>query len=130
MGESEWGNFNSNWFKGKKNMTRPTLEEIKREGYKARIADLTAALELALAKLIKLEPPDSRAVSDEYVAMAAVHAGGDIVNDEARQIIAEGLAREAAQSLIEELDQLPFKVYRPQEGIEVLDATDPGPELK
>ena len=36
---------------------------------------LRKALRLALARLIKFEPGDSRAVSDEYVAMAAVEAG-------------------------------------------------------
>lgn len=39
------------------------------------IADLKAALDLALARLIVNEPGDSRAVSDEFVAMAAVASG-------------------------------------------------------
>lgn len=63
------------------------VNHLKREMYKARIAELSDALELALAILIKLEPPDSRAVSDHFVAMAAIHAGGDIVNEEARKIV-------------------------------------------
>lgn len=36
---------------------------------------LKAALDLALAYMSKFEPGDSRAVSDEFVAMAAVAAG-------------------------------------------------------
>lgn len=38
----------------------------------ARIAALEAALNLALEILVKFEPGDSRAVSNEFVAMAAV----------------------------------------------------------
>lgn len=38
-------------------------------------APLMAALSLALAMLEKHELPDSRAVSDEFVAIAAVHNG-------------------------------------------------------
>jgi len=48
---------------------------------------------LALALLVKLEPPDSRAVSDHFVAMAAVLAGGDIVSDAARQIVKDMLEK-------------------------------------
>lgn len=66
---------------------------MKRDGYKARIAELSGALELALARLIKFEPPDSRAVSDEFVAMAVILAGGDIVNDESRKIVKAALAQ-------------------------------------
>ncbi len=69
------------------------VNHLKREMYKNRIAELTGALELALALLIKLEPPDSRAVSDHFVAMAAIHAGGDIVNDAARQIVKDMLEK-------------------------------------
>jgi len=36
---------------------------------------LRKALTVALAALEKYEPGDSRAVSDEFVAMAAVHGG-------------------------------------------------------
>lgn len=36
---------------------------------------LRKALSVALNMLIEYEPPDSRAVSDEFVAMAAVQAG-------------------------------------------------------
>lgn len=39
------------------------------------VEGLRAALGLALAILGRNEPPDSRAVSDEFVAMAAVHSG-------------------------------------------------------
>lgn len=40
-----------------------------------RIAQLELALDLAMAHLGAREPGDSRAVSDEFVALAAVHAG-------------------------------------------------------
>lgn len=69
------------------------ISHLKREMYKARIAELSGALELALALLVKLEPPDSRAVSDHFVAMAAIHAGGDTVNEEARQIVKDMLEK-------------------------------------
>ncbi len=45
------------------------------------------ALGLALSYLIKFEPPDSRAVSDEFVAMAAVHAFPDQPEEKAMDII-------------------------------------------
>lgn len=41
----------------------------------ARIEALEAALGLALGYLIQSEPGDSRAVSDEFVAMAMIHEG-------------------------------------------------------
>ena len=41
----------------------------------ARIAKLEAALSCALKIWVKIEPPDSRAVSNEFVACAAVQAG-------------------------------------------------------
>lgn len=63
------------------------ISHLKREMYKARIAELSGALELALALLGKFEPGDSRAVSDHFVAMAAILAGGTIVNEESRQIV-------------------------------------------
>lgn len=66
---------------------RLTLDEMKVFGYKARIAELAGALELALCYLAQYEPNDSRVVSDEYVAMSAIAAGGAIVNDEAREIV-------------------------------------------
>lgn len=37
--------------------------------------EIAKALDLALARLIVFEPPDSRAVSDEFVAVADVAAG-------------------------------------------------------
>jgi len=37
--------------------------------------DVKAALRLALHMLVQHEPPDSRAVSDEFVALAAVDCG-------------------------------------------------------
>ena len=50
-----------------------------------KIANLRAALGLALKYLERYEPPDSRAVSNEFVAMASVAA--DCENDECMQII-------------------------------------------
>lgn len=51
--------------------------------------DLQQALTLALALLGQMEPTDARAVSDEFVAMAAAQAG--IQNQEGRDIIAARL---------------------------------------
>jgi hypothetical protein len=42
-----------------------------------RIADLELALEFALSRLIHDEPGDSRAVSNEFVAMAGILADLD-----------------------------------------------------
>ena len=53
------------------------------------------ALELALAILIRLEPGDSRAVSDEFVAMAEVlHNGG---SEESMSIIRAAQAQMSLQ---------------------------------
>lgn len=49
-----------------------------------------AALTLALKMLLKHEPPDSRAVSDEFVAMAAIQSGH--CNARIMAIIEKGLA--------------------------------------
>ena len=55
-----------------------------------RVSRLERALNLALDILGKREPPDSRAVSNEFVAMAAVSAGHEntavmsIIDDELR----------------------------------------------
>jgi hypothetical protein len=63
----------------------------------ARIADLELALDLAMARLVLAEPGDSRAVSDEFVAMACVQA--KLTNEECRRIIRAELAalREASE---------------------------------
>jgi hypothetical protein len=52
-----------------------------------RIADLELALGLALDWLIQYEPGDSRAVSNEFVAMASILAGIPDRIDECRKII-------------------------------------------
>ena len=49
--------------------------ERELEATSARIAALEGALGLALAYMARFEPKDSRAVSDEFVAMAAIHSG-------------------------------------------------------
>lgn len=67
-----------------------------------RIDDLRLALGFALDKLIQFEPPDSRAVSNEFVAMAAIHAGFDDRLDECRQII-----RDAASAMSARSDETP-----------------------
>lgn len=44
-----------------------------------REEELTLALDLALKYLAQYEPPDSRAVSDAFVAMAAIYCNlGDV----------------------------------------------------
>ena len=62
---------------------------MRRENLYERIVDLESALRLALHILWGFEPPDSRAVSDEFVAMAAVLA--NCANNESMQIIADGM---------------------------------------
>ncbi len=52
---------------------------------------LQKALDLALAILVRFEPGDSRAVSDEFVAMASVAAGNE--NDACLEIIARAMER-------------------------------------
>lgn len=54
-----------------------------------RVRDLEQALKLALAWLAPHEPGDSRAVSDEFVAMASISCG--LTNQECRDIIAAAL---------------------------------------
>lgn len=48
------------------------------------------ALTLALAMLQPHEPPDSRAVSNEFVALAAIQTGH--CNDRVMEVINKGLA--------------------------------------
>jgi len=62
----------------------------------SRYNDVQRALELALCILAKLEPRDSRAVSNEYVAMAS--AGTSHHNDLSRKIILEALERFEAEA--------------------------------
>lgn len=57
--------------------------------YQQRICHLESALALALYVLCGFEPPDSRAVSDEFVAMASVL--NHCENEQALQIIADGM---------------------------------------
>jgi hypothetical protein len=64
----------------------------------SRIADLELALELALAWLSRFEPGDSRAVSDEFVAMAAILCEARTDHDECRQIIRDAIATEAQRA--------------------------------
>jgi len=56
-----------------------------------REAELYNALSLALAMLAPHEPPDSRAVSNEYVAMACTLNGSD--DEKSRKVITDALAR-------------------------------------
>ena len=62
-----------------------------------RTVELQKALDLALAKLVRFEPPDSRAVSDEFVAMSAMAAGGEIVTADCHRIIDAALAAERSK---------------------------------
>jgi len=61
--------------------------------YSKREEDLALALNLALEWLIRREPGDSRAVSNEFVAMAAIEAG--LTDEACRQVIRDALARKA-----------------------------------
>jgi hypothetical protein len=56
---------------------------------------LKKALDLALCRLAPQEPGDSRAVSDEFVAMAAVAAGH--CDQPVMAVIEKALANEAAK---------------------------------
>lgn len=56
-----------------------------------RIEELTAALDLALSYLAPRERGDSRAVSNEFVSMAAILSGGE-ANLEALSIVKAALA--------------------------------------
>ncbi len=56
-----------------------------------REARLSDALKLAVAMLAPLEPGDSRAVSDEFVALAAVSVGED--DDAVMEVIEAALLR-------------------------------------
>lgn len=53
--------------------------------------NLKLGLDLAIAMLAPHEPPDSRAVSDEFVALAALSTGDDCIA--VMQIINDGIAR-------------------------------------
>jgi hypothetical protein len=63
-----------------------------------RVDELQKALDLAVIRLGAMEPPDSRAVSDEFVAIAAMDAGGTAVNDACHDIIDAALAEEKAKA--------------------------------
>lgn len=63
-----------------------------------RVADLELALDLALGWLAPNEPPDSRAVSNEFVAMAAIQYGSTERLDECRDIIRTALLALTAES--------------------------------
>jgi hypothetical protein len=56
-------------------------------------APVRDALGLALSYLVQNEPGDSRAVSDEFVAMAAIHAG--LGGEKAMAVIRDAIARTA-----------------------------------
>jgi hypothetical protein len=60
-------------------MTPPTIEQLQK------------ALHLALRMLQPHEPADSRAVSDEFVALACVHSGD--VSDNVMQVIETALSK-------------------------------------
>lgn len=71
-------------------MNNSTIETMKtNENTQERIIRLESALNLALHILGAQEPPDSRAVSDEFVAMSSVLAGCE--NTNAMKIIDEGM---------------------------------------
>lgn len=70
---------------------------------RARPSDLQLALDLALAWLVRYEPSDSRAVSNEFVAMAAIACGQNDNLDECRRIIRTALAEDAERQRVAEL---------------------------
>ena len=51
------------------------------------------ALELALILLSKYEPGDSRAVSDDFVAMAAIHADAN-TSEDCVELVRQSIIRE------------------------------------
>lgn len=55
------------------------------------------ALELALILLSRYEPGDSRAVSDDFVAMAAIHADAN-TSDDCVALVHQSIIRECAKS--------------------------------
>jgi hypothetical protein len=63
-----------------------------------RVDELQKALDLALCWLSEREPPDSRAVSDEFVAMASMAAGHPTVNEECHTIIDAALLAARAKA--------------------------------
>jgi hypothetical protein len=67
------------------------------ERQRDRIADLELALDLALAWLGEQEPGDSRAVSNEFVAMASIRCEATRLN-ECRNIIRLALAQPGGKS--------------------------------
>ncbi len=60
-----------------------------------RVDDLQLALDWALGVLGKLEPGDSRSVSNEFVSAAAVACG--CANEECREILRAARAEGSAQ---------------------------------
>jgi hypothetical protein len=58
-----------------------------------RIADLELALDLALDWLGEREPGDSRVVSDEFVAMAAIRCEANTDLEECREIIRAAITK-------------------------------------
>jgi hypothetical protein len=59
---------------------------------KASYEQLRLALDLALIMIMRNEPGDSRAVSDEAVALAAVSC--DLVNNEVMDVIAKAIVND------------------------------------
>jgi hypothetical protein len=74
------------------NTMRQIIKALSAKAVSERIADLELALDLALAWLGEQEPGDSRAVSNEFVAMAAIRCEQDRL-DECREIIRTELAK-------------------------------------
>ena len=79
------------------------MRDLERSIYEDRIANLESALNLALCYLSNFEPPDSRAVSDEFVAMAAIHMDGGVDhNNLCMPIIEAGIEAVKRQNVIDE----------------------------
>ena len=65
-------------------------------------SDLKLALDWALSVLIQFEPGDSRAVSDEFVAAAAIQAGIDDNAEECGEILHAAMANQDDSGPIEQ----------------------------
>lgn len=72
--------------------------EIAWSAQSSRIAELEAALNLAVCMLAPYEPGDSRAVSDKFVALAAISCDQPDEDGECMRIITESLSRLRAAS--------------------------------
>ena len=96
------GEFHAEHIRRREQRIQDLLEANNRYLQRARdaeseLADVRLALDLALAWLAPNEPGDSRAVSNEFVAMYAIQCGLADNRVECRAIISSALARAKMQ---------------------------------